>query len=281
MNSNDLQNLSEAYSQVQLDEAEGSYGQTPKAQQKMGELANKRRNTPASEYSERGEKKKKVDTASRHFNRMGNPDAGNKGKKSSRPYYPAGRKGMTQKDRDWSRGADEYGHSGYDGEGGGGSLPKGKKLERQRKSGVSAESFNTYEVILTHLLDEGYASSAEAADKIILNMSESWFEDIMELNRYEKETGKDYKTGKSVTKGGTMGGDDTNSKVMRHMHKVMGAGRMGSGGPIQQRGEKKEPGKKPAKAGEYGSERRSPEQIVKNRRAQKQASQDMMHSRYD
>jgi hypothetical protein len=37
-------------------------------------------------------------------------------KKSSRPYYPAGRKGMTQKDRDWSRGADEYGHSGYDGE---------------------------------------------------------------------------------------------------------------------------------------------------------------------
>ena len=281
MNSNDLQNLSEAYSQVQLDEAEGSYGQTPKAQQKMGDLANKRRNTPASEYSERGEKKKKVDTASRHFNRMGNPDAGNKGKKSSRPYYPAGRKGMTQKDRDWSRGADEYGHSGYDGEGGGGSLPKGKKLERQRKSGVSAESFNTYEVILTHLLDEGYASSAEAADKIILNMSESWFEDIMELNRYEKETGKDYKTGKSVTKGGTMGGDDTNSKVMRHMHKVMGAGRMGSGGPIQQRGEKKEPGKKPAKAGEYGSERRSPEQIVKNRRAQKQASQDMMHSRYD
>ena len=128
--------------EVELDEAEGSYGQTPKAQQKMGDLANKRRNTPASEYSERGEKKKKVDSASRHFNRMGNPDAGNKGKKSSRPYYPAGRKGMTQKDRDWSRGADEYGHSGYDGEGGGGSLPKGKKLERQRKTGVSAESFN-------------------------------------------------------------------------------------------------------------------------------------------
>ena len=141
MNSQELRALQEAYNQVyapqELDEAEGSYGQTPKAQQKMGDLANKRRNTPASEYSERGEKKKKVDSASRHFNRMGNPDAGNKGKKSSRPYYPAGRKGMTQKDRDWSRGADEYGHSGYDGEGGGGSLPKGKKLERQRKSGVS------------------------------------------------------------------------------------------------------------------------------------------------
>lgn len=168
-------------------ESEGSYGQTPKARQKMGDLTNKRRNTPASEYSERGEKKKKVDTASKHFDRMGNPDAGNKGKKSSRPYYPGGRKGMTQKDRDWSRGADEYGHSGYDGEGGGGSLPKGKKLERQKKTGVSAESFNTYETILTHLLDEGYASTEEAADKIILNMSEAWFEDIMEARRSEKE----------------------------------------------------------------------------------------------
>ena len=163
-----------------MNEAEGSYGQTPKAQQKMGDLANKRRNTPASEYSERGEKKKKVDSASRHFNRMGNPDAGNKGKKSSRPYYPAGRKGMTQKDRDWSRGADEYGHSGYDGEGGGGSLPKGKKLERQRKTGVSAESFDLYDIILSHLLDEGYADTQKAAEAIMVNMSEDWRESIVE-----------------------------------------------------------------------------------------------------
>jgi hypothetical protein len=105
--------------------------------------------------------------------------------------------------------------------------------------------------------------------------------ELDELNRYEKETGKDYKTGRSVTKGGTMGGNDTNAKVMRHMHKVMGAGRMGAGGPIQQRGKKKEPGKKPAKAGEYGSERRSPEQIIKNRRADAQRARDNMSSRYD
>jgi hypothetical protein len=106
-------------------------------------------------------------------------------------------------------------------------------------------------------------------------------ETIDELNRYEKETGKDYKTGKSVTKGGTMGGDDSNSKVMRHMQKVMGAGRMGAGGPIQKRGEKKEPGKKPPEAGKYGSERRSPEQMVKNRRASKQQGKDNMSSRFD
>jgi hypothetical protein len=186
MNSQELRALQEAYSQVyapqELDEAEGSYGQTPKAQQKMGDLANKRRNTPASEYSERGEKKKKVDAASRHFNRMGNPDAGNRGKKSSRPYYPAGRKGMTQKDRDWSRGADEYGHSGYDGEGGGGSLPKGKKLERQKKTGVSAESFDLFDYILEYLVAEGYADTNEAAISIMVNMSEDWRESIMEAD---------------------------------------------------------------------------------------------------
>lgn len=49
-----------------------------------------------------------------------------------------------------------------------------------RKARLKKEETDLYDIILSHLLDEGYASSAEAADKIILNMSESWFEDIME-----------------------------------------------------------------------------------------------------
>ena len=135
-----------------LDEAEGSYGQTPKARQKMGDLANKRRNTPASEYSERGEKKKKVDTASKHFNRMGNPDAGDRSKKSTKPDWNSGkRRGMTQSDRDHARGEAEYGHTGYDPDWNGpasgpGGKPKGKKAERQKQTGVSAESFNMFEI---------------------------------------------------------------------------------------------------------------------------------------
>ena len=88
------------------------------------------------------------------------------------------------------------------------------------------------------------------------------------------------KAGKEEVKGGTMGGDDTHSKVMRHMHKVMGAGRMGAGGPIEPRGKKKEKGKKPPKAGEYGGPA-SPEQKVKKRRADAQRAQDMMHSARD
>jgi len=288
MNSEQLHGLQEAYNQVnQLDEAEGSYGQTPKSRKSYGDLANKRRNTPASEYPQRGDKKVAVKSAQKHFDRTGNPDAGDRSKKSTKPDWGSGkRKEMTQSDRDHARGEAEYGHTGYDPDwdgpaSGPGGKPKGKKAERQKKTGVSAESFNAYEVVLSYLLDEGFASTEESADKIILNMSESWFENIMELNRYEKETGKDYKTGKEVTKGGTMGGDDTNSKVMRHMHKVMGAGRMGAGGVIQERGKKKEKGKKPPEAGEYGSERRSPEQIVKKRREDKKRGEEMMHSRYD
>ena len=59
--------------------------------------------------------------------------------------------------------------------------------------------------------------------------------------------------------------------------KSMGTGRMG----VKPRGQKKEPGKKPPAAGEYGSERRSPAQQVAKRRADAQRSQDMMHSRFD
>jgi hypothetical protein len=468
--------------EFEINEAEGSYGQTPKATAAYGALANKRRNTPASEYPQRGAKKVAVKSAERHMSRSENPDAGNRGKQSTKPHWTSGsRKGMTPKDRNWRRGADEYGHSGYDGEGGGGSLPKGKKLTRQRKTGVSAESFDLYDIILSHLFDEGYADTEQAAEAIMVNMSEDWRESIVEevldeairnpesrkklrdimnidkgrkgdaskgenprskypserskqaLNllhgsgetgskdnpvrsrggtsappeersrsaanrkywaatagptrdrgagnkaarraselskeefeidesaigdrarnavadqrldaaqrdtqqsvdklakrgkvtragaqiaakrveadvrksssygpqrpkpgttgayrieeteideatRFEKETGKDYKTGKEVTKGGTLSGNDTNTKVMRHMHKVMGAGRMGSNGPIQPRGQKKVPGKKPPEAGKYGSERRSPEQIVKNRRAARQQGQDNQSSRFD
>jgi hypothetical protein len=128
-----------------IDEAEGSYGQTPTARKAYGDLANKRRNTPASGFAKRGEKTQKVKSASKHFDRTGNPDAGNRGKKSTKPHWTSGsRKGMTQKDRDWSRGANEYGHSSYDPDWNGpasgpGGKPKGKKAERQRKTGVSAD----------------------------------------------------------------------------------------------------------------------------------------------
>ena len=45
---------------------------------------------------------------------------------------------------------------------------------------VRKEDFDLYDVILSHLLDEGYAETQEAAEAIMVNMSEDWREDIIE-----------------------------------------------------------------------------------------------------
>jgi len=113
--------------------------------------------------------------------------------------------------------------------------------------------------------------------KSVMMVGEENEENLDELNRYAKETGRSFRTGSSTSSGGKYGGSDVQSQAMRSVLNSMGSGRVG----VQPRGKKKEPGKKPPKAGEYGSERRSPEQIVRNRRADAQRAQDMMHSRFD
>jgi hypothetical protein len=56
----------------------------------------------------------------------------------------------------------------------------GTRRREDRETGVTNEELDIYDIILSHLLDEGYASTEEAADKIILNMSESWFVEILD-----------------------------------------------------------------------------------------------------
>lgn len=56
----------------------------------------------------------------------------------------------------------------------------GTRRREDRETGVTNEQVDIYDIILSHLLDEGYASTEEAADKIILNMSESWFVEILD-----------------------------------------------------------------------------------------------------
>jgi hypothetical protein len=41
------------------------------------------------------------------------------------------------------------------------------------------ESFDIYDIILSHLLDEGYAETPEAAEAIMVNMSEEWRNSIL------------------------------------------------------------------------------------------------------
>ena len=68
--------------------------------------------------------------------------------------------------------------------------PKSQKLPPYKKPKPSREiirknkdlkdSYDLYDIILLHLLDEGYAETPEAAEVIMVNMSEDWRESIME-----------------------------------------------------------------------------------------------------
>lgn len=42
------------------------------------------------------------------------------------------------------------------------------------------EDYDVYDVVLSHLLDEGYADSVESAETIMVNMSEDWRDSILE-----------------------------------------------------------------------------------------------------
>jgi hypothetical protein len=153
----------------ELDEAEGSYGQTPKATDAYTALA-----------TGKGKSKTKSH-ALKHAIRTAGDDNSNKPSQK--------RSKMTQSDRDYHRGQSEN-HGGdregidYDefdtGASGPGGKPKGKKLARQKARGVSAESYDIYDIILSHLLDEGYAETPEAAEAIMVNMSEDWWDGILQ-----------------------------------------------------------------------------------------------------
>ena len=55
-----------------------------------------------------------------------------------------------------------------------------KKLSREIvRKGKQEESFDLYDIILSHLLDEGYADTFEAAEAIMVNMSEDWRDAIL------------------------------------------------------------------------------------------------------
>ena len=146
--------------------------------------------------------------------------------------------------------------------------PLRNKVKTARKV-LSKEQVDIYDIILSHLLDEGFASTEESADKIILSMSESWFEDIMELNRYAKETGKSFKSGRSSAKGG-------NEQIKKRVEKEPYLKYGGSREKPKVRGEK------PPRAGEPGSGVQDPSHKVALRRTARELnSKKRIGSRFD
>ena len=61
-----------------------------------------------------------------------------------------------------------------------------------RKARLKKEETDLYDIILSHLLDEGYAETPEAAEVIMVNMSEGWREDIVEATVLVQYIRKDH-----------------------------------------------------------------------------------------
>jgi hypothetical protein len=75
--------------------------------------------------------------------------------------------------RDWDQSANR----------GKGAVLNAKQKEKQRRKGLAksamGEAVDLYDVVLSHLLDEGYADTQEAAEAIMVNMSEEWIDSIV------------------------------------------------------------------------------------------------------
>ena len=109
---------------------------------------------------------------------------------------------------------DRYLRAGYSKYGASDAIGSGNKA-RKRAAALKKEQVDIYDIILSHLLDEGYADTEQAAQAIMVNMSEEWRDSIVEAfpnvkgdlggpNPTDPHTGKskykmitDPKTGKS------------------------------------------------------------------------------------
>ena len=55
----------------------------------------------------------------------------------------------------------------------------GWEADRGSKKRTQKEQVDIYDIILSHLLDEGYAETLDAAEAIMVNMSEEWRNSIL------------------------------------------------------------------------------------------------------
>jgi hypothetical protein len=153
-------------------EAEGSYGATPKAREAMRKVYVARSEKPASEYSQKGEKTRKVKGIEKHIRRIDDgPDAGNRGKRSTSPRWSGyrgvtGRGKMSQDARDSARERDVEYSAGENKPGSGTVTKNPKKLRKQKAMG---ESYDIFDVVLEFLCAEGYAETLEEAEWMMVN----------------------------------------------------------------------------------------------------------------
>jgi len=90
--------------------------------------------------------------------------------------------------------------------------PSPKEKAKARKALGLGEAVDLYDIILSHLLDEGYADTQEQAEVIMVNMSEDWRESIVEEVLDERNRGEEGMSDMEVSRRRNLGGN-TRSKV--------------------------------------------------------------------
>ena len=152
MNSKDYRNLQEAYLGVVMNEEKRKYPYGKVSDQ------NRRMERKASAETNPEKQDAEYEKANRHFGihkRVGNL-----------PYHKLGNKENRLQPNE--------------------KIPKTKETNRfanrlRRSDGQGIrDSYDYYDIILSHLIDEGYADTQEAAEAIMVNMSEDWRESIVE-----------------------------------------------------------------------------------------------------
>jgi hypothetical protein len=193
MDSKELRGLYEAYQQVnahqeeveQIDEAEGSYGATPKAYSAAKQTKMTAKRKPFL---------KKMQSRTNPANRT--------------DPYGSPRKGLTADDRERARAGSKHGvgtrqDHDYPSEGPGGVTKSAKKLRKQKAMGEFAkEDFDIFDIVLEFLQTEGFAETLEEAEWMMANLlGKEDIDIIVEAScSCEDEDEKEMKKGKKSKK---------------------------------------------------------------------------------
>jgi len=216
MDIKNFKGLMEAYQQVyspqeELDEAEGSYGETPKAY------------SAASKTKMTAKRKPFLKKMMSRTNPANRKDA-----------YASPRKGMTASDREEARAGAAYGSPrghDYPSQGPGGVTKNPKKLRKQKAMGEFAkEELDIFDIVLEFLQAEGIAESLEEAEWMMANLLDKKEIDIIveaacECEEDEEEDKKEMKKEKKGKKEEEEEDEDEDIKEATYSAKAARAGK--------------------------------------------------------
>jgi DNA-directed RNA polymerase specialized sigma54-like protein len=97
-----------------------------------------------------------------------------------------------------------------------------------RKKRTQNEETDIYDIILSHLLDEGYAETQEQAEVIMVNMSEEWRESIVEgFQPVSDNAAESMRRKEASLRPGGYPGQDTTANWKRHKKLQSGMAKTG------------------------------------------------------